>query len=56
MPIKHVHKSLVNINEKTSILFVELISILVNTIMYLNYDFDFIFFYISTRYDRELVK
>ena len=39
-----------------STLFVELISILVNASMYFNYDFDFIFFYISTRYDCELVK
>ena len=39
-----------------STLFVELISILANVSMYLNYDFDFIFFYISTRYDHELVN
>ena len=38
-----------------SALFVELISILVNASMYFDYDFD-LFFYISTRYDRELVK
>ena len=38
-----------------STFFVELISILVNASIYFSYDFDFIF-YISTRYDRELVK
>ena len=44
MLIKHVHKSLASINEKTSTLFVELISLLVNGSMYFNYDFHFTFF------------
>ena len=39
-----------------STLFIELISILVNASMYFNYDFDLIFFYISTQFDPELVK
>ena len=42
MAIKHVYKSLESINEKKN--FVELMSILVNTSMYFNCDFDFIFF------------
>ena len=48
MSIKHVHKSLASINEKTFFyinFFVELVSILVNGSMYFNYDFDFIFLY-----------
>ena len=43
MPTKHVHKSLASINEKTSTVFIELISTLLNASMYFNYDFDFIF-------------
>ena len=39
-----------------SALFVEFISILVDTTMYFNYDFGFIFFNISTQYDHELVE
>ena len=44
MSIKHVHKSFGSINEKTSTLFVELISILVNRSMHFNNYFDLIFF------------
>ena len=55
MPINHIHKSLANINKKTSTLFVELISILVHGSMYFNYDFD-LTFYVSTRYNCKLVK
>ena len=39
-----------------SALFVEFISILVDTTIYFNYDFGFIFFNISTQYDHELVE
>ena len=67
MPIRHVHKSLADINKENillyqlffncnstkkqkqlftmSALFVELISILDNTIMYFNYDFSVSFSY-----------
>ena len=50
MPIKYVHKSLVRINEKTSTLFDDLISILVNARIYFNFDFDFYLFYITKQY------
>ena len=64
MPNKHVHKSLESINKKAHFLlaflqshqlfFIKLISILVRASMYFNY---YIYlFYISTRYDSELVK
>ena len=53
MLIKHAHKSLVNINEKTSTLFVELISILVNQVCILTMILTLSFLY---KYDRELVK
>ena len=50
MAIKHVYKSLASINKKKN--FVELMSILVNTSMYFNCDFDFIFFSVSTQYNE----
>ena len=45
MPFKHEHKSLASIKKKTSILLIELLSILFNASVYFNYDFDLFFRY-----------